>query len=176
MGGISEENVEWAVINRLKAMLATIEIQVVLTGQLVSRIRRQRCFRGVFNNRLTFAVITVDRSTGSENNALDACLAHGFAHVQGADEVTLVGTHRVVNRGLHRSNCCQVNHSAATGHDFGNQCGVSHVAFNQFDPRVVHWQVAAFACGHVIENSYGVALGQQGVYQVGANKTGTTGD
>lgn len=102
--------------------------------------------------------------------------AHGFAHVEGTDEIALVGPHRVLDRGLHRGHRSQVHHGTAASRNLRNQLGIGDIAFNQFQPRVANLQVAPLASGEIVENAYGVAFLQQRIAQVGANKAGTAGD
>ncbi|MNV70208.1 hypothetical protein D3C71_1631560 [compost metagenome] len=147
-------------------MLAMVEVEVLLAGQLVHRIRRQRRLGRVFVDRLTFAIVAIHRRTGGKQHAFDPGLAHGFADVQRADEVALVCAHRIVHRGLHRSHGGQVRHGAASGHRLGNQSRIGHVADDQFDPGIIQRQIAVLAGGQVIENPHRMALGKQGVSQV----------
>ena len=69
-----------------------------------------------------------------------------------------------------------MHNGTAPGHDAGDQRGICHITFNQFYVGIVQGQVAAFACGHVIQNSHCVALGQQRVNQIGTYKPGAAGD
>ena len=63
-----------------------------------------------------------------------------------------------------------------TDHDLCNQGSVGDIAFDEFDERVFLRQVAALSGGQVIENAHCIALGQQSIGQMGANKTGSAGD
>lgn len=157
-------------------MLTTIEIEVLLAGQFVHRIRCQRRLWRVFVDRLALTIVAIHRRAGGEQHALDPSLAHGFADVQRADEIALVRAHRIVHRGLHRRHGGQVRHGAATGHCLGDHSRIGHVADDQFDLGIIQRQIAALAGGQVIENPHGMALGEQGVSQVRTNETGTTGD
>ncbi|MNN60080.1 hypothetical protein D3C81_1752380 [compost metagenome] len=147
-------------------MLAAVEVEVMLAGQFVHRVRRQWRLGRVFVDRLTFAIIAIHRRTGGKQHAFDPGLAHGFADVQRADEVALVRAHRIVHRGLHRSHGREVRHSAASSHRPGNQSRIGHVAYDQFDPGIVQRQIAVLAGGQVIENPHRMAPGKQGVSQV----------
>lgn len=102
--------------------------------------------------------------------------AHGFANVEGTDEVTLVGAHRVFDRGLNRRYCCQMHHSTAASRRLSDQPCIGNITFDQFQPWVVDLQIASPAGGEIVENAYGVAFVQQRIAQVGANEAGTAGD
>ena len=160
----------------LQRVLAAIEVQIVLTGQLVRSIRGQRRFRRVFNNRLALTVVAIHRSAGGKHHSFDARFAHGFAHIERADKVALVSAHRVVYRGLHRGHRGQVHDCTAAGHGALDQGRIGDVAFNEFDLGVIQRQVVALACRHIVEDSYGMPFGQQAVHQIGTDKTGTAGD
>ena len=101
---------------------------------------------------------------------------HGLGHVEGANEVALVSFDRVFDRGLHRRHCSQVDHGTATGGGTLNQRGVRHIAFDQLEARVAQLQVVTLAGGKVVEDTYGIALGQQRIAQVRANEAGAAGD
>ncbi len=170
------EDIEEAEQHRLQRMLATVEIQVVLARQFVRGIGGQRCLGCVFGDRLAFTVIAIHRSAGGKQHALDAGLTHGFADIQRADEITLMGAHRVIHRGLHRGHCRQVRDCVATQGCARHQRGVGDIALDQFQARVIHRQVAAFAGRQVIKDADGIALGEQGINQVRANESGAAGD
>ena len=170
------ENIEEAEHHRLQAMLATVEVQVLFTGQLVHRIRGQRRLGGVFGDRLAFAIVAIHRRTGGEQHPTQAMHAHGFAHVEGTDEIALVGPHRVIHRGLHRGHRCKVHHGTAASRNLRDQLGIGDIAFNQLQPWVADLQVAPLPSGEVVENAYCVAFVQQRIAQVGANEAGTAGD
>ncbi|MOA12770.1 hypothetical protein D3C78_1327900 [compost metagenome] len=157
-------------------MLAAIEVEVELAGQLVRGIRREWGLGGFFVDGLAFAVVAVDRCAGGEQHPFHTALAHGFADVQRADEIALVSAYGVVHRGLHRGHRRQVRHGAATGHGPGHQGGIGDVAFDQFDRRVVQRQVAALAGGQIIEDAHRMSLGEQGVGQVRTNETRAAGN
>ncbi|MNH12119.1 hypothetical protein D3C79_716540 [compost metagenome] len=170
------EDVEEAKHYRFQAMLTAVEVQVLLAGQLVYRVRRQRCLGRIFLDRLAFAVVAINRSAGGKQHALDAVQAHGLADIQGADEVALVGFHRVIHRGLHRGHGGQVHHCLATGSHAFDQLGVGDVAFDQFQTRVIYLEVAWFAGRQVIEDTHGITFGQQRIAQVGTDEASATGD
>ncbi|MNF70025.1 hypothetical protein D3C84_519240 [compost metagenome] len=157
-------------------MLATVEIEVMFTGQLVRRIRRQRFLGRVFVDRLAFAIVAVDRCAGGKQHTFDAALAHGFADIQRTDEIALVRLHRIVHRRLHRRHGRQVHHGAATGHSPSHQRGIGDVADDQFDLGIVQRQVAALAGRQIIKDAHRMALGEQRVGQVRANEPGAAGD
>ncbi|MNC49255.1 hypothetical protein D3C75_984210 [compost metagenome] len=94
-------------------MLATVEIQVLLAGQLVDCIRRQWRLEGVFDNGLPLTVIAIHGCTRGKQHALDTGNAHGFANVQGTDEVALMGLDRIFHRSLDRGHRSQVHHGPA---------------------------------------------------------------
>ncbi|MCY1417274.1 hypothetical protein D9M71_328040 [compost metagenome] len=103
-------------------------------------------------------------------------LAHGFADIQGADEIALVGRHRIVHRSLHRSHRSQMRHGLAAGHGACHQGSVGHIALDQLQTRIVQRQVGALASGQVVQHAHGVAPGKQRIGQVRANETGAAGD
>ena len=129
-----------------------------------------------FGDRLAFAVVAIHRGAGGKQHALDPGLTHGFADIQGADEIALMGTHRVINRGLHRGHRRQMRDGVAAQGCARDQRGIGDITFDQLQARVIHRQVTALARGQVIENSNGIALGKQGIDQVRANKAGAAGD
>ncbi|MNE80817.1 hypothetical protein D3C80_1774230 [compost metagenome] len=112
-------------------MLTAVEVQVLLTGQLVHGVGRQRRLGRVFGNRFTLAIVAVHRRTGGKQHPAQTMHAHGFAHIKGANEVALVGTHRVFDRGLHRGHRRQMHHGTAACRSLRDQPGVGHIAFNQ---------------------------------------------
>ncbi|MOA28239.1 hypothetical protein D3C78_1491660 [compost metagenome] len=69
-----------------------------------------------------------------------------------------------------------MHHRTATDHRPGHQRGVSHIAFDELDPRVIQRQVAALAGGQVIKDTHRIALGEQGIGEVRTNETGAAGD
>ncbi len=170
------EDIEEAENHRLQAMLAAVEIKVVLTGQLVGRIGRQRRLGGLFVNRSALAVVAVHRRAGGEDHTLHAGLAHRFAHIQGADKIALVRADRIIHRRLHRGHRRQMNHRRRADRGTRHQLGVGHIAFQQFDTRVVQRQVAALAGGQVVQHAHAVTLGQQCIDQVRADKARTAGN
>ena len=170
------EDVEEAEDHRLQTMLATVEIEVVLAGQFVRGIRGQRGLWRVFVNRLAFAIVAVHRCARRVEHTLDPGLAHGFADIQGADEVALMRLHRIVHRRLHRSDCRQMRNGAAALRGLRDQRGIGDVTDDQFDLRVVQRQVAAFASRQIIENPHRMAGGEQCIRQVRADETGAAGD
>ena len=141
-------------------MLATIEVQVLLAGQLVHGIGCKRRLGRVFFDSQTFAVVAIDCRAGGKQHTLDAIDAHGLANIQSADEVALVGFHRVVHRGLHRRNGGQVNNGLAACGRALDQLAVSDIAFDQLKPGVVHLQVGGLAGGQIIKDPYRVTLCQ----------------
>ncbi|MNC81974.1 hypothetical protein D3C75_1352940 [compost metagenome] len=72
---------------------------------------------------------------------------HGLADVEGADEVALVRTHRVIHRGLYRGHCGQVHHGRTTGHGLIDQARIGHIAFDKTQARVIQRQIGALAHG-----------------------------
>ncbi|MCY1547152.1 hypothetical protein D9M68_831890 [compost metagenome] len=86
--------------------------------------------------------------------------AHGFTDVQGANEIALVGTHRVVHRGLHRSHRSQVHHRTATRHQPRDQRGIGHIAFDKVQTRISQRQVVALAHRQVVQHPHRMTLRQ----------------
>ncbi|MNO02662.1 hypothetical protein D3C81_2231320 [compost metagenome] len=78
-------------------MLAPVEVEIIFARQLVRSIGCQWGFRRVFVDREPFTIVAIYGCTGGEHHALDVGLAHSFTNVQGADEVALMRTHRIVN-------------------------------------------------------------------------------
>ena len=161
---------------RFQTVLTAVEIEVLLAGQFVRRVRRQRRLGRVFVNRLAFAIVAVDRCAGGIQHTFDAGLAHGFADVQRADEIALVSLHRIIHRRLHRCHGSQVRDCAATFHRPGDQRRIGDVADDQLDLGIVQRQIAALAGRQIIEDPHRMALGKQRVSQVRADETGTAGD
>ena len=102
--------------------------------------------------------------------------AHGFADIQGADKVALMGAYRIVHRGLHRGHCGQMHHCATALHATLHQRGIGHVTLDQLDTRMVHGQIFRLARGQIVQHAHRITLGQQGIGQMGADEAGTAGD
>ncbi|MNM78171.1 hypothetical protein D3C81_900620 [compost metagenome] len=154
-------------------MLAAIEIEVMLAGQLVRCVGRQRRLGRVFVDRGALAILPVDRRTGGEQHALNALFTHGLAQIEGADEVALVGRYRVIHRSLHRRHSGQMRHRLAAPHRFTQASGVGDIAFEQLHRRR---QILALAGGQVVQHPHLEALCQQGIGQMRADEAGAAGD
>ena len=154
-------------------MLATIEIEQLLTGQLIDGIGGERTQRRIFSNRTPLTRLSIHSRTRSKYRAPHRIRTHGLANIQGADEVAAMSTQWVIDRRLDRCDRSQVSNGLAPAHGLGDLIGISDITNQQFQTRMRSRQIYQPPSREVIEHTHGVATIKQRNNEVRANKAGS---
>src|SRR5262245_32160391 len=143
--------------------------------ELVKTVRRKRngCRR---LRKRKMRVIAINSRGTRINDTANPRLPSGLENRERSLHID-IETHRWLFDGQgHRDERGFVKHAIATGHGRRDNAGVANVSFN--DPQSgisgSEFQVAAFSCGEVIQNTNLVAASEQMLCDVGSDKAGST--
>lgn len=122
--------------------------------------------------------ITVGRGAGSVHEPFNAGLSGGGEHIHEASHVNVVGGHRVLYGAGHTAQGGLVQDIAAAVHGLATVAGVTDIAFDQGEARVMQRfrKVFPLAGGEIIESVDFISPGEEMVGEVGADKAGGAGD
>ena len=169
------EDVEVAQAERLQPEQAVEDAEVVLAGELLGRIGRERTrlHRLALGKR---RCVAVDRGRAGIDEPPDARVAGGQEHREGGGAVRAVTAQGVGHRPGHAGDGSFVEHRLDASHRAPRGGRVGAVAAEDLDVCLHGGQVPAVAREEVVDHPHPVAAAHQRLHDVGPDEAGASCD